>query len=235
MSRNVSCWHQMSRTSCVRKENCNIRFSTRVARKEQAISGWRPGTMGWARKDAHHTRPEVPETLPSDWPMSERQDLLATVLERKKALPNKAPEGFHKQIFQEIKDMDWQLFTEKIGSDRQEAHKEKNVAGAVMCETRDLRILWPQWHTVIFEGQVPVDMRYGCPTGVKKLLFRQAKTTCWKWAAKNEYEEWKEGMWMGPTLALLRRTTKEGCIVQHRIVARKLVLKGGRVLRKLRF
>ena len=27
-----------------------------------------------------------------------------------------------------------------------------------MCETRDLGIKWPQWHTLTFEGQVQVDM-----------------------------------------------------------------------------
>ena len=32
-----------------------------------------------------------------------------------------------------------------------------------MCETRDLDIKWPQWHTLIFEGQVRADMRYVCP------------------------------------------------------------------------
>ena len=32
-------------------------------------------------------------------------------------------------------------------------------AVAVMCETRDLGIKWSQWHTLMFEGQVQVDMR----------------------------------------------------------------------------
>ena len=27
-----------------------------------------------------------------------------------------------------------------------------------MCETRDLGIQWLQWHTLLFEGQVAVDM-----------------------------------------------------------------------------
>ena len=47
-----------------------------------------------------------------------------------------------------------------------------------MCETRDLGIKWPQWHTL----------------DVKKLLLQQARTVYWKkWAVKHEYEELVEG------------------------------------------
>ena len=31
-----------------------------------------------------------------------------------------------------------------------------------MRETRDLGIKWPQWHTLMFEGQEVVDMRIVC-------------------------------------------------------------------------
>ena len=66
----------------------------------------------------------------------------------------------------------------------------RGPAGAVMCETRDLGIL-------IFEGQVAVDMRYVCPKDVKKMLLKQARSTYWKkWAAKHEYEELKECIWL---------------------------------------
>ena len=62
-----------------------------------------------------------------------------------------------------------------------------------MCETRDLGIKWPQWHTLVFEGQGKVDMRLVCPQDVKKMHLKQGRTTCWrKWAAKHEYEESKE-------------------------------------------
>ena len=44
-------------------------------------------------------------------------------------------------------------------------------AGAVMCETRDLGITWPQWHTLIFEGQTRVDHRYVCRKDVEKMVF----------------------------------------------------------------
>ena len=65
-------------------------------------------------------------------------------------------------------------------------------AGAVMCETRGLGIKWPQWHTWIFEGEA------------KKMLVQQARSVRWKkWAAKHEYEELKEGVWLEPAQALL--------------------------------
>ena len=44
-------------------------------------------------------------------------------------------------------------------------------AGAVMCETRDRGIKWPFWHTLIFEGDRSIDMRYVCPEEVKKMLW----------------------------------------------------------------
>ena len=49
-----------------------------------------------------------------------------------------------------------------------------------MCETRDLGIKWPQWHTLTFEGQVQVDMRYVSPKDVKRMLLKQARPTNWK-------------------------------------------------------
>ena len=63
----------------------------------------------------------------------------------------------------------------------------RGPAGAVMCETRDLGIKWPHWHTLIFDGDGRVDMRYVCPKDVKKMLLQQARTVYWKkWAAKHE-------------------------------------------------
>ena len=45
---------------------------------------------------------------------SERQELLVIVMERKKALRKEALEEFHKQIFQEIKDLEEQLSKEEL-------------------------------------------------------------------------------------------------------------------------
>ena len=39
----------------------------------------------------------------------------------------------------------------------------RGLAGAAMCETRDLGIRWPHRHTSIFEGEVRIDMRYVLP------------------------------------------------------------------------
>ena len=44
-----------------------------------------------------------------------------------------------------------------------------------MRETRGLGTQWPQWHTLMFEGQVAVDMRVVCPPDVEKMLLKQAR------------------------------------------------------------
>ena len=109
----------------------------------------------------------------------------------------------------------------------------RGPAGAKMCETCDLGIRWPHWHTLIFEGDRRIDMRYVCPKDVKKTLVQQAGSVYWKkWAAKHEYEELKEGIWLEPALTLLRKKTKKGLTERHRHVARKLFLEGGWVQKK---
>ena len=62
-----------------------------------------------------------------------------------------------------------------------------------------------------FEGQARVDMRHVCPKDVKKMLSKQAaRPVYWKkWAAKHEYEELKDGLWLEPALALLQKKTKK--------------------------
>ena len=39
-----------------------------------------------------------------------------------------------------------------------------------MCETRDLGIGWPHWHTLTFQGDRRIDMKHVCPKDVKKRL-----------------------------------------------------------------
>ena len=81
-----------------------------------------------------------------------------------------------------------------------------------------------QRHTLIFERQVREDRRYVRPTDVKKMLLKQARSTYRKkWASKHEHEELKEGIWLEPALALLRRRTKEEWTDKHSNVATKLV------------
>ena len=53
-----------------------------------------------------------------------------------------------------------------------------------------------------------------------------------KWAAKHEYEELKEGIWLEPAQAVLRKKTKE-MDGKHRNVARMLFLEGGWVQKRL--
>ena len=62
---------------------------------------------------------------------------------------------------------------------------------------------------------------------MKKLLLQQARKVYWKkCAAKHDFEELKEGIWLEPALALLRKKTKKDCAEKHRKVAEKC-LEGG--------
>ena len=66
------------------------------------------------------------------------------------------------------------------------------------------------------------------------MLLKQARSVYWrKWAAKHECEELKEGVWLEPIQAMLRRKTNETWIDKHRNVMRKLVVKGGWVQKKI--
>ena len=66
-------------------------------------------------------------------------------------------------------------------------------------------------------------MRYVCPKDVKKMLLQQARTAHWKkLGAKHEYEELKEGTWLEPALALLRKKTKEDWTERHRKCCQKI-------------
>ena len=68
-----------------------------------------------------------------------------------------------------------------------------------MCETRYLGIKWPQRHTLTFERQVRVYVRYVCPEDVKKILLGQARSAIWReWAAKHENEKLKMCIWLEP-------------------------------------
>ena len=63
----------------------------------------------------------------------------------------------------------------------------RGLAGAVMCETRDLGIKWPYWHTLLFSSEITIDMRFVCPKDVRKMLVQRTRSVYWmKWAAKHE-------------------------------------------------
>ena len=36
----------------------------------------------------------------------------------------------------------------------------RGIAGAVMCETRDLGTKWPYWHTLVLSDDMKIDMRF---------------------------------------------------------------------------
>ena len=56
------------------------------------------------------------------------------------------------------------------------------------------------------------------------MFLQRAWTVFWKeWAAKHEYEEMKEGIWLELDLALLREKMKGDWTEKHRNVARKLL------------
>ena len=62
----------------------------------------------------------------------------------------------------------------------------RGPAGAFMRETRDLDISWPQWHTLLFEAHVAMDMRVVCPQDVKKMQLKQARMVHWKRLGSHE-------------------------------------------------
>ena len=78
----------------------------------------------------------------------------------------------------------------------------------------------------MFGNDIKIDMRFVCPKVVKKMLVQTDRSVYWKkWAAKHEYEELKEGAWLEPGLALLRKKVRENWTEKHHNVARKIFWK----------
>ena len=112
----------------------------------------------------------------------------------------------------------------------QEVQSWKQVrgpAGAVMCETRDLGITLPHWHTLIFEVEVRIDMRYVCPKRCQENASAEGQGGL-------PEKVGSKGIWLEPALALLRQKTKGDWTERHRNVARKLLLEGGWEQKRLR-
>ena len=66
------------------------------------------------------------------------------------------------------------------------------------------------------------------------MLVQTARSVNWKkWAAKHEYEKLKQGAWLEPGLALLRKKVRENWTEKHRNVARKIFLEGGWTQKRL--
>ena len=64
-------------------------------------------------------------------------------------------------------------------------------AGAVMCETRDLGIKWPHRQSLIFEGEVRIDMRCSC-NGPGQFIGRRGQ----QGTRKKKEEEWTKNIEM---------------------------------------
>ena len=80
----------------------------------------------------------------------------------------------------------------------------------------------------MFSDEMKIDMRFVCPEDVKRMVVQRARSVHWKkWAAKHEYEVLKEGAWLEPGLALLRKKVRENCTEKHRNFARKIFWEGG--------
>ena len=99
--------------------------------------------------------------------------------------------------------------------------------------TSNLGITWPQWRTLIFEGQERVDMRYACPQKFEEDVAGTSKINLPGEVCSETRERGIEGGTLAPALALLRKKTKEGWTVLHRNTARKLVLEEGWVQKRL--
>ena len=88
--------------------------------------------------------------------------------------------------------------------------------------------------TLVFRDETKIGMRHVCPRNVKKMLVQRARSVYWKkWAAKYKQEELKDGGWLEPALALLRKKAKENWTDKHRHVARKIFLEGGWTQKRL--
>ena len=72
-------------------------------------------------------------------------------------------------------------------------------------------------------------MRVVCPQDVQKMLLKARMVHWKKWSAKHECEGLKEGFWLEPVQAMLRRKTNGSWTDKDRNVMRKLVVAAGRV------
>ena len=77
-----------------------------------------------------------------------------------------------------------------------------------MCETRDMGIKWPHWHTLVFSDETRIDMRYVCPRDCQNMLKQRARSVYWR--SGYEFEELKEGAWPEPAPALSCERKRKG-------------------------
>ena len=95
-------------------------------------------------------------------------------------------------------------------------------------------IKWPYWHTLVFSSEIAIDMRFVSERCQKDAGTEGSFGIFWKkWAVKHEYEQLKEGAWLEPRLALLRKKVKENWTEKHRNEAMKIFLESGWTQKKL--
>ena len=90
-----------------------------------------------------------------------------------------------------------------------------------MCETHDLGVKWPLWHTLIFEGDRSIDMRCVCPKDVKKMLLtallmgknREVAEMAKKVMKKLKEEVEKKGFKLSVTKNWEGRKEQDDCVV----------------------
>ena len=108
------------------------------------------------------------------------------------------------------------------------------ISEVQMCDTRDLGVKWPHWHTLMCSDETKIDMRFVCSRDVKNLTVCRGRSVKWKkWTAKHEHEELKEGERLEPALALLRKKVQGDWTEKHCNVARKIFLEGGWTQKRL--
>ena len=101
----------------------------------------------------------------------------------------------------------------------------RGCAGAVICETRELGFQSPQWHILLFEEQVAVDLRVVRPQNVIMMFLEPATMVYWRmWGAKHECDDLKAGVELEPIGAMLGRKTHEAWRDKHRNAMRKWIV-----------
>ena len=82
----------------------------------------------------------------------------------------------------------------------------RGPAGAVVCETGDLRFAFPSWHALLHEKRR--DRGHECCVS-GRCSESQAKRGCRGKVGYHECEELKESIWLESALVLLRKKTKD--------------------------
>ena len=99
-------------------------------------------------------------------------------------------EAFGLEVEEELSTMAVQYWAEGVWTAKWRREQKRSVDEAdsrnsevetvEMCETRDLGIKWPCWHTLVFSNEMTIDMRYVCPKDVRKKMVQRVRSENWK-------------------------------------------------------